>query len=264
MRNRLSMLLMFMLIGCQKVTDKFVIEDDLPLPTTTIAALREHIVKGGGVMLHDEIIVVGCVTSDDSEDNFYGSLIVEDESGALELMVGTPNLSACYPEGLRVALRLNGCYADYAHGLLQVGSEAPEYEYYRVANLASPERVDSVVMRSLDVEPIEPFKIMISELQRSMCGRLIQVCGLRLVDSSSIDTLAGEGLDRAIWRGYSMFRDSRGDTIAVYTRDYARYMAHRIPQDSVNIVGVLQWDKYCQGEECYHLKMRYETDCTLY
>ena len=94
MRNRLSILLMFMLIGCQKVTDKFVIEDDLPLPTTTIATLREHIVKGGGVRLHDDIIVVGRVTSDDSEDNFYGSLTVEDESGALELMVGTPNLSS--------------------------------------------------------------------------------------------------------------------------------------------------------------------------
>jgi hypothetical protein len=61
-----------------------------------------------------------------------------------------------------------------------------------------------------------------------------------------------------------MFKDGDGDSIAVYTRDYARYAEHRIPIDSVNIVGILQWDSYRAGEECYFLKMRYEADCTMY
>lgn len=259
-----TILIMIMLIGCQRVTDKFIIEGDLPLSTNSIATLRDGIVKSGGVTITDDIIVVGRVTSADSEDNFYGSLVVEDESGAVEVMIGTSNLTARYPEGLLVALNLMGCYTDYSRGVLQVGSESPEYEYYRVGNLLSPERVDSVVVRSLDVEPIVPTHTTIAELHRSMCGRIVQVRGLCLVDSSSIDTLAGERLDRATWQGYSMFKDGDGDSIAVYTRDYARYAEHRIPIDSVNIVGILQWDSYREGEECYFLKMRYEADCTMY
>lgn len=264
MRRAQLILLISMLIGCQGVTDKFVIDGGLPTRTNTIALLREDIVGVGGVAILQDVVVVGRVTSNDGEDNFYGSVVVEDESGAMEVMVGTSNLSARYPEGLRVALRLRGCYADYSRGVLQVGSQAPEYEYYRVGNLASQERVDSVIVRSLDVKPIEPLQTTIAELHRSMCGRLVKVQGLCLMDSSSIDTLAGEQLNRAMWQGYSMFRDAHGDTIALYTRDYARYAEHRIPTDSVNIVGILQWDSYREGDECYFLKMRYESDCTLY
>ena len=263
MRYRFYILILLSLIGCQQVTDKFVIDGTLPDRTNSIAILRDDIVKYGGVAIANNVVVVGRVTSADSEDNFYGSLVVEDESGAVEVMIGTSNLTARYPEGLLLALHLRGCYADYSRGVLQVGSEAPEYEYYRVGNLLSPERVDEVVMRSLDVEPVEPLQTSIAELRRSMCGRLVRVRGLALVDSSSIDTLAGEVLGQAIWRGYSMFKDEQGDSIALYTNSYARYAEHRMPADSVDIVGILQWDSYRQGEECYFLKMRYEADCTL-
>ena len=262
---RISIILMIvMLIGCQKVTDKFVNEGDIPTPTATIAMLRDHIVGLGGITIEEDVVVVGRVTSADSEDNFYGSLVVEDESGAIEVVIGTPNLEADYPLGLRVALQLQGCYADYSRGVLLVGSQTSEYEYYPVGNLASPERVDGVVLRSGDVEPLVPQPITIADLRSTMCGRLVQVQGLKLSDSSSIDTLAGEELGRAVWRGYSMFRDERGDSIAVYTRDYARYAEHRIPMDSLTIVGIVQRDSYREGEVCYYLKMRYEADCTIY
>jgi hypothetical protein len=163
-----------------------------------------------------------------------------------------------------VALRLKGCFADYSRGVLQVGNEAPRYEYFRVGNLASRERVDSVVLRSNDVVPIVPETLDIADLDSSMCGRLIKISGLKLVDSSSIDSLDGEDLGRSIWSGYSMFKDERGDSIAVYTREYARYAEHRIPLDRVDIVGVLQRDKYREGDMCYYLKMRYEADCSIH
>ena len=263
MRHILSTIMIFVLIGCHKVTDKFVFEHSLPVSTNSIAHLRDSYVGVGGVTIVDNVVVVGRVTSTDSEDNFYGSVVVEDESGAVEVVIGTVNLDADYPLGLRVALRLQGCYADYSRGVLQVGSKPSVYDYLSVGNLASPERVDSVVLRSVDVEPIVPHQTTIADLQGSMCGRLVEIQGLMLMDSSSVDTLAGEDLSRAVWRGYSMFRDAVGDTIAVYTRDYARYAEHRIPADSVNIVGILQRDKYRGGEECYYIKMRYEADCTM-
>ena len=264
MRHWVYILASILLIGCHKVTDKFVVERDMPVRTNSIASLRDRIVGIGGVTIKDDIVVVGRVTSSDSEDNFYGSLVVEDESAAVEVVIGISNLEAIYPVGLSVALRLNGCYADYSRGVLQVGSEAPRYEYFRVGNLASRERVDSVICRSSDIAPVEPEVVDIAELSSAMCGRLVKLCGLRLVDSSSIDTLRGDELGRAIWSGYSMFKDERGDSIAVYTRQYAIYAEHRIPVECVNIVGILQRDKYRDSEECYFLKMRYEADCALY
>ncbi len=262
MRLAVYIALIMTLIGCHKAADKPIIGDNLPPITNSIATLRNDIIGVGGVTIREDVVVAGRVTSDDSDNNFYGSIVVEDESGAVEVMIGTSYLETIYPVGLYVALRLKDCYVDYSRGVLQVGCKAPPYEYYRVGNLASREQRDRVVVRGRVVSPIEPMSISVSELSSSMCGRLINIRGLRLVDSSSVDTLKGEGLDRAVWAGYSLFKDDKGDSVAVYTREYARYSGSRIPIHDVGIIGILQRDSYRGGEECYFIKMRYEEDCT--
>lgn len=256
--------LISILVGCHGATDKPIIIPDVPARTNTIAQLRDNIVGVGGVDIREEIVVGGRVVAADGENNNYGSIVVEDECGAIEVMIGLPYLEAIYPVGLYVALRLKGCYADYSRGVLQVGRRRPDYEYYSVGNLAYWSECDKVIARSKDVAPVEPMPLTISECRQNMCGRLIKIQGLRLVDSSSVDTLAGDDLRRAIWEGYSMFKDRNGDSIAVYTRPDARYAKLRIPSDSVTIVGTLQKDSYRGSDECYYLKMRYERDCSIY
>lgn len=263
MRVAYYILLILTLIGCHRATDNPIISTQLPPRTNDIATLQDEIVGVGGVVINEDVIVAGRVTSDDSEDNFYGSITVEDESGALEVMIGTSYLETLYPVGLYVTLRLKGCYADYGRGVLQVGSKAQGYDYGPVAYLASREERDRVVLRGTNVYPLSPVSRSISGLEETMCGRLIRLSGLRLVDSSSVDTLRGESLDRAVWAGYSLFKDATGDSVAVYTREYARYSTHPIPHDTVSIVGILQKDSYRQGAECYFIKMRYEEDCTI-
>ena len=264
MRLAAYIILIFILVGCHGATDKPIITPAVPESTNTIAQLRDRIVGIGGVGITNDVVVGGRVVAADGENNNYGSIIVEDDSGALELMIGLSYLEAVYPVGLYVSLRLKGCYADYSRGVLQVGRKAPEYEHYAVGNLASWVECDKVVVRSVDVAPVEPMPLTIPECRTNMCGRLIEIRGLRLVDSSSVDTLAGDELGRAIWEGYSMFKDRNGDSIAVYTRSNARYAKFRIPTDSVSIVGTLQRDSYRGGKECYYLKMRYERDCSIY
>lgn len=263
MRFAWYILSIFLFIGCHRATDKPIIDASVPYATNSIATFREHIVGRGGVTIAQDVVLSGRIVSSDSEENFYGSLVVDDGSGGVEVMIGTSHLEATYPEGLLVSLKVGGCYADYSRGVLQVGHKSPEYEYYGVANLGSIEERDRVVVRSLDVDIVEPEELTISECEVSMCGRLVRVEGLRLVDSSSVDTLLGDELADAVWSGYSLFKDKSGDSIAIYTREYARYAQHRIPMDSVAVVGVLQRDSYRGGDECYFIKMRYESDCTI-
>lgn len=256
--------LVFIFVGCQRATDTPIITPHVPEVNTTIAMLRRDIVGVGGVDIWDNIVVGGRVVSADSEGNYYGSIVVEDGSGAVEVMLGMANLESIYPVGLYVALRIYGCYADYVRGVLQIGVKQPQYEYYGVGYLSSREECDRVVVRSTDVDVVEPMTTRISEFSETMCGRLVRVRGVKLMDSSSVDTLAGDVLESAVWRGYSLFKDAQGDSVALYTSSYAQYSNMRIPQDSVTIVGVLQRDSYRGGAECYYLKMRYATDCTIH
>ena len=250
-----------LLVGCHNAADKPLITPDMPTPTTTIARLHD-VVGSGGVALGDDVVVEGRVVSSDVDENFYRTLVVEDEGAAVEVMAGMSELAAYYPVGLRVALRLGGCYANYGYGVLQVGRKG--VGSYAVDYLASREALDRVIVRSDDVAEVEPAVITIAELDRSMCGRLVSIEALHLVSASSVDIEAGELLSDARWTGYTLFKDERGDSVALYTRDYARYAQAHIPGGEVAITGIVQWGKYDGGKECFQLKMRYESDCAVH
>ena len=257
-------ILCFMLVGCYNASDEPRIETNLPLKTTTIANLKKQIVGTHASLIEEDVVVVGRVISSDRDMNFYRSIVVDDGTAALEVMMGITPIFGDYPEGLMVALRLEGCYAAYQRGVLAVGARAEEYEGYDVGYLTSRQAVDRVVVRSTDVAVQSPHRRSIAELRFENCGDLVRIDGVRLVASTSVDTLAGETLHDACWRGYALFKSAEGDSIAVYTRDYARFAESAIPLEEVALTGVLEWAKYNGGRECYQLKMRYEEDCVIY
>lgn len=256
--------LIIMLVGCYNSTDKPVLHHNLPAPTASIEVLKGEILATTPQQIKDNVIVVGRVISSDEDDNFYRTIVVDDGTGAIEVMMGTSPLSADYPEGAIVALQLKGCYIGYQRGVAVVGTRAPDYESYDIGYFASREAIDKVVKRGDDVVVQPARRVSIPELQRSDCGRLVAIDGLHLVATTSIDTLAGETLHDAHWAGYSLFKSETGDSIAVYTRDYARFAQHAIPTDDVQISGIVQWAPYNGQKECYQLKMRYAKDCVIH
>ena len=245
----ITILIVTLLVGCYNSADKPHIDPMLPVPTTTIERLHD-IVGDGGVTLGENIIVEGRVTSTDADDNFYHTLVVESDGSALEVMVDFSPLWSRYPEGLMVVLCLDGCYADYGYGVMQVGRKGTGS--YAVDYIASPEAMNRVIVRSTDVAPIAPTTTTIAQLDRRMCGRLVRIEDLHLVASST---------DDARWEGYTLFKDECGDSIALYTRRYACFAEDCVPSANVDITGILQWGKYDGGKECFQLKMRYAEDC---
>lgn len=258
------LLLMFLLVGCYNTADKPLINPSLDSATTTIAELRRSIVGSHSVEISERVCIRGRVVSSDLEQNFYRSVVVEDATGAVEIMLGLQMSSALYPEGLEVSLMLQGCYAGYYRGVLQVGRRAEDYDYSEVDYIGTREGVDKVIIRGVDVTPISPARLRIAELEKLMCGRLVEIDSLSLCASTSIDTLKGESLEDARWSGYSLFRDSRGDSIAVRTRSYARFAEQSIPRDTISLRGIVEWGSYYGANECYHIVMRYEDDCSTY
>ena len=264
MRLTVVILVMLICVGCYNHTDSPLLDVTLPNRSVTISQLQELTSPLETTVIEQEIVVLGRVTATDEGGNFYKSIVVEDETGALELLVGEYNLARLYPEGLTLALRLRGCAACYRYGVLQVGSRRASYEADGVDYLESRERIDEVIIRGDDVEPIPPAKRQIAEFTTAECGRLVEVDSLMLVGSSSIDTLQGETLDMARWRGYALFRDNRGDTLVVYTRESADFAMSLIPHECLSLSGVLQYGKYSSLGNYYQLKLRYAEDCAIY
>lgn len=256
---------LLLLVGCYNSSDKPSIIPTIEEANLSISNLRSDVVGNRAVTINDDIVLRGRVTSSDREDNFYRTIFVEDATGAVEVMVGLSPLYSLYPEGVEVALHLRGCRADYWRGVLQIGVEALGSTVNSVDYITLREGVDRIVRRGADVSPLRPEVVNISDLRREMCGRLVCVEDITAVASTSIDTLAGQSLRDAYWRGSAMFKDSRGDSIAVEVSDYARFANAALPLSPVTVTGILEWGSYAGGaKECYHLTMRYEEDCSAY
>ena len=264
MRRALATYIAMLMVGCYNNTDTPMLNAELPAANTTIAQLRDNTSQLETSVIEHDIVVRGRVTSSDKSGNFYQTIVIEDNTAALELLVGGYSLESKYPEGLLVALRLEGCATEYRHGVLCVGSKADSYDSYGVDYLASRERIDEVIVRSLGVEPITPARRTIAQLESAECGRLTTIESLHLIGSTSIDTLRGETLDIARWSGYSMFVDTHCDTLVVYTSEYADYSEHHIPNGELSLTGILQHGKHPNNREYYQLKMRYEEDAYVY
>ncbi len=251
--------LLLALMGCNRVVVP-TIRDDISTPTTTIESLKQMLGSAQCVVIKDDVVVQGRVTSSDEDGNFFRSLIIEDGSGAVEILIGQYNLYTAYPEGLKVSLKLKGCAMEYNYGVLRVGRKAHDYDSYNVTYISSQEEIDRIIECSLDVAPIAPCRTTIAELSASDCGELIRIENLTLRHTTSIDTLRGMTLSDATWQEYALFFDPNGDSIAVYTSTYAHFAKSNIPLTPISITGIQQHGRYDGGKECHQIKLRYATD----
>ena len=104
-----AILCLLLLVDCR--ADEPHISNSLPVATTTMKRLREDIVGNRSALIREDVVVEGYITTSDAEDNFFRTMVVEDGSSAVEVMMGINPLYRNYPEGLRVALCLKDCYA---------------------------------------------------------------------------------------------------------------------------------------------------------
>ena len=261
LKRALFISMVSMLVGCYNAADKPIIEDSLPAANCTMADFR-NIVGRGTDVITEPITLRGRITSSDEEENFYGSFTVEDNTGAVEVMVGYPTLHGLYPEGLEVALTIKDCAAVPTRGVVQIGRRAELSSHFAVDYLESRTRVDKVVHCGISVEPTVAESVDIRNITPNICGRLVRVDSLNLIASTSIDALTMT-LDDALWRGTSLYTDPRGDSITIYTRNYAQYAESALPSTLRSVTGIIESSTY-DGHPIYNMRMRYESDAVAY
>lgn len=189
-----------------------------------------------------ELVVRGVVTSSDRGNNFYRTLLVEDATGAIELLHGLYDSHNVYPPGQRVALRLKGLRLDLSGGVMQAGAPAPASSYYAIEYLGAQAIVDRHLIREGVYAPFHPALLAIPQLTEAMCGRLVSVAGLTFVPDSPLPTWANPSAhpDYPPTDGYRKFRSAAGDELYVLTSGYADFTADPVPQGSRHtITGIL-------------------------
>lgn len=225
---------------------------EVSLPAIVPNALVERLddYAREGVVVEDEVVVVGRVVADDASGNFYRAIVVEDTSGGVEVRLGGWDLAALYPLGSQVAIYAEGLAVARVDGVLTLGRTIYDWSSGRVEPIEPRDEIARRVVVTGYAEAVEPRTKTIESLTEADCGRLIRVEGLRYVGEPAGwgTTEYGSNADRE-------FVDAEGHTILVRTSKYADFAERRVPDGEVSISGVLYRDRY-KGEDVFVLKMR--------
>lgn len=227
----LFVILSLLLSGCYNEHNCPPAEDDAPRATLDIALLRT-ICQNGCVVVDSAIVCEGRVTSSDFERNFYGTLVVEDASGGVEVKLGTYSTANRYPVGLKVSLCLKGTALMLENGVVQIGLPPQSFDS-SPREMGSQVVVDRHIIRSLSVEDVEPLSCNISSLNLEMCGRLVEVANLRHAPLAD---------DEVSLAGYHRFEDADGNAIFTNISPYATFADEPLPDSEITLCGILYRD----------------------
>lgn len=231
--------------------------DDVPLPsaTTTIADLR-RLCNGKSIDIEADVVVVGRVSTTDAEGNFSRSFFVDDGTGGIEIMAGTYDLYRKYPQGVQVAIALNGCRTGFTDGAMQAGLRPESYAAYEVGYFMSDVLLDSHIQRGTDRAEITPTSIAIDALDPAWCGRLVRIEGVKYAPDPEQATEPAEPQ----MVGYNRFTDSAGNTVYTFVRDGADFAATPLPTAPLALCGIVLRGNVPNAGICYIIKPRTSAD----
>ena len=199
--------------------------------SVSVQDIREAL-GGGALYIDDDIVVEVTVIANDYYNNFFKKVVLSDQTGGFELLLGMYDAHLQFPIGRTIHISMKGLTADLYNEVMRVGIsdfslvvEPPgDINYYYI--------LDEYVCDCLYFPEVkEPVPVSISELSSDMCGRLVTVKDI--INNRYGITWASTG------REYVYFQDSSGTEIVVETSSYAQFASELVPIDEVAITGVL-------------------------
>lgn len=216
---------------------------------TTIAELKTKFYTGKSnyatlVEKRDDgtdYIIKGRVISSDQAGNFFKQLVIEDETGAIQVNIDSYDLYKTYQYGQEIVIDVTGLYVGAYGKLMQIGS-TPNNNYpgriasdlatkqIEVNGLAEPEKI---VAGEYTIAALNDLISNQEEFLAKQC-RLVSIKDVTFKDAGKA-TLADK--DKNTSRTIS---DGTGDMI-VYTSGYSDFYDYYCPEGKGTIVGILSF-----------------------
>lgn len=242
MKNiRLSIAVIFMALGSVILNSCVKGEFDEPpinIPTvdfeanTTIQQLKESYT--GLKEITDDVVIKGIVTANDESGNLYKKMVIQDETGAVELAIDQTNLAIEYKVGQMVYVKCKGLYVGDYNSLIQVG-----YIYNGgIGRMPATMIAGHIYRDSLPGAKPQPEIMKISDLGTPALGDL-RVS--RLVTFEDV-TFAEPGEVYAPETADATNRtlmDMSGKSLVVRTSKYANFSKDTIPAGYGKVTGIL-------------------------
>ena len=230
MRTILSAILIsFLLSGCYNHYNNPEQSDNSLAAHTTISTLYP-MCSVGVLTIEESLKVKGRVVSNDCDKYFNGELYIDDGTATAKLMIDQYSLYTRYPEGVEISVDLKGFAIAHKDHILQIG--LPSANNKRVVDdIVSQATLNKNITIGNSISTLHPKEYNISELNTSLCGKLITTNRAVHHPADSTDTyFAG---------GYHRFCDRDSNFIHIYIDKNSSGAGRILPQEEISLTGII-------------------------
>lgn len=186
-------------------------------------------------LIKNEWMIEAVVVANDEFDNWYKSIVLQDGTGGIMLLLDGQNLYQDYPVGAFIRLRLKDLHlSDYRRMVQLVGAVDSSGGALITGGIPVPLFKQHIQILQDNI-PVTPLQVQFKNLHDSLQGRLIQMSSIEFSASDTAQTLADKknklGASRAL-------KFCTGGTIYLRTSGYADFAGFAVPNGNGTIVGI--------------------------
>ncbi|MDX1477564.1 MAG: DUF5689 domain-containing protein [Saprospiraceae bacterium] len=206
-------------------------------PNISIADLKAMHMLGEYEEITEDLIIEALVISSDEAGNFFRQLVIQDETGGIEIRVDATELHAVYPVGRRVFVRLNGLWLGDFNNLVQLGAAVVEDEDGFLELARIPESVlDQYIVTGTFGNEVIPAVKTIDALTSADVSTLVTLEDVQFVDGDAGSTYA----DAQNLTAFNLdIEDCDKNQLIVRSSGFSSFASEITPLGNGRITGVL-------------------------
>ena len=181
----------------------------------------------------DTFVVKAVVVSSDEGGNFYKTMVVQDETGALQIQINKSGLYADYPVGQTVYIKCNGLVVGNYHGIYQIG-----WIYEGSVGRIDGHFLDRYLFKDGLPGNVEPLEISSpAGLNTGNVCRLVRIKSCEFAADAIGKPWSEDAMTTS--RTVSKINGSDVSDFVVRTSNYAKFRKQLVPGGKGDLVGIL-------------------------
>ncbi len=211
----------------------------------TIADIKAFYQPGNYVQIDEDLIFSAIVVADDRSGNFFRNLVLQDETGGIQMRFNFTDLHNNYPIGRRLFIRARDLYISDFNGTLQLGGGV---ERDAAGNITGMDGIplplaDKFILRGKWDQDYDINTTRVDQLTDEDINTVIRLENVQfragdLGETFAINTIDDEGneIRQTVNRDLT---SCEGDApIVVRTSGFADFATTQLPQGSGEVVGI--------------------------
>ncbi len=202
----------------------------------SIKSLYDSHIAGNNEKFVDNEIITGIVTANDANDNFYKTIILQDSTAAISIRMDGFGLSANYPLGMRLMVKLNGMWMGEYGGMLQLGGGVDRSDPLFTELVPVPAALFSKHFLSAGMAILPtPLEVSYNQLQDSLHSRLVKLNNIEFAVNDTAKSF-GDAVNK-LTTSHSL-KFCGGGTVYLRTSGFASFASVKTPKGSGSITGI--------------------------